>query len=543
MIRNKKLTPSSWETGSGCGRSSNGTARTSLHCRVAAMLASFAAATAFAASPPVCEPGVNMPGGDLHRMPLASASAAACSALCSADPACVLFSWHAPACSYYRETCALAGGCCWLKSVEAAGRSPQVNNCSCSSYLRLPSVSKRNGDTTPGPGAKNVLYLLVDDLRPEIAAYRQPRGHSPHISALASSGTTFDNAYCQISVCSPSRMSFLTGRRPDHSRVLNFIDHFRQADCGLTEGGVAYLGPTLRNVTVGGCEWGGAAPCGGSGDCCSICSEDERCGAWTYTHTNSSCMLKARSGARAADSGAVSGARGTLSTRAAWVSLPQHFKRAGWIALSSGKIFHTEEGGSGNTNPNLNGPGMPPNQDPPSWTPGLSMQRVNDVANMWDCKIGLPPSDPDACAVDADMSGAIASPLTTKQFCDRVIADDAVLKLRLAAMHTPFFLAVGFRKPHLPFRFPAPFLALVEGDVAAHPTLSPTVPPIAHHDAVPQPHIYTPVANARCQTRCAPVCQHQKAGCSLQAEHCMICSHSRWQTRRHTSGDGTIALL
>jgi len=171
------------------------------------------------------------------------------------------------------------------------------------------------------------------------------------------------------------------------------------------------------------------------------------------------------------------------------------------------------------------------------------MQRVNDVANMWDCKIGLPPSDPDACAVDADMSGAIASPLTTKQFCDRVIADDAVLKLRLAAMHTPFFLAVGFRKPHLPFRFPAPFLALVEGDVAAHPTLSPTVPPIAHHDAVPQPHIYTPVANARCQTRCAPVCQHLKAGCSLQAEHCMICSHSRWQTRRHTSGDGTIALL
>ena len=46
--------------------------------------------------------------------------------------------------------------------------------------------------------------------------------------------------------------------------------------------------------------------------------------------------------------------------------------------------------------------------------------------------------------------------------------------------------STGFRKPHLAFRFPAPFLRLVEGDVAAHPTLSTTVPPIAHHDAAPQ---------------------------------------------------------
>ena len=63
------------------------------------------------------------------------------------------------------------------------------------------------------------------------------------------------------------------------------------------------VGANGLHFVLGGCEWGGAAPCGGSGDCCSICSEDERCGAWTYMHTNSSCMLKARSGARAADSG------------------------------------------------------------------------------------------------------------------------------------------------------------------------------------------------------------------------------------------------
>jgi hypothetical protein len=37
----------------------------------------------------------------------------------------------------------------------------------------------------------------------------------------------FENAYCQISVCSPSRLSFMTGRRPDHAGMYNFINHFR----------------------------------------------------------------------------------------------------------------------------------------------------------------------------------------------------------------------------------------------------------------------------------------------------------------------------
>ena len=81
---------------------------------------------------------------------------------------------------------------------------------------------------------------------------------------------------------------------------------------------------------------------------------------------------------------------------------------------------------------------------------------------MWPCQLDAPSSSPGACAVDADAAGLVAHPNTTKQLCDRVIADDAVLKLRLAAAHRaasgqPFFLAAGFRKPHLPFRFPAPF--------------------------------------------------------------------------------------
>ena len=59
----------------------------------------------------------------------------------------------------------------------------------------------------------NVLLLVIDDLRPELAAY----GFStvtPHFDAFASSALTFTRAYVQYSHCSPSRNSFLSGRSP-----------------------------------------------------------------------------------------------------------------------------------------------------------------------------------------------------------------------------------------------------------------------------------------------------------------------------------------
>ena len=119
-----------------------------------------------ATPPPVCEPGVNMPQGDLPGMPLATADASACSQLCSQNDNCTLFSWHAAGCSYYTESCKEKGGCCWLKSVEVAGAAPQVNNCSCSGYVRLPKTSFVPRGT-PAKDAKNVLYILVSRQRPE----------------------------------------------------------------------------------------------------------------------------------------------------------------------------------------------------------------------------------------------------------------------------------------------------------------------------------------------------------------------------------------
>ena len=55
---------------------------------------------------------------------------------------------------------------------------------------------------------------------------------TPHIDALAARGVTFRHAYNQYSVCSPSRNSFLSGRRPDTTLTYNFKDSFRTAPGG-----------------------------------------------------------------------------------------------------------------------------------------------------------------------------------------------------------------------------------------------------------------------------------------------------------------------
>lgn len=87
-------------------------------------------------------------------------------------------------------------------------------------------------------GAKNVLFLAVDDMRPSLGAYNftlpgQP-SHSPNIDRLAAGGTVFTRAYVQYAYCSPSRNSFMSGRRPDTTKVWEFADHFREVGVGAS---------------------------------------------------------------------------------------------------------------------------------------------------------------------------------------------------------------------------------------------------------------------------------------------------------------------
>ena len=81
----------------------------------------------------------------------------------------------------------------------------------------------------PPAKARNVLYFLVDDLRPEMnLAYGQPDIVTPNFDRLAQRGLVFTRAYCQIAVCAPSRNSFMSGLRPDVTAIYNFKNHIRE---------------------------------------------------------------------------------------------------------------------------------------------------------------------------------------------------------------------------------------------------------------------------------------------------------------------------
>ena len=60
----------------------------------------------------------------------------------------------------------------------------------------------------------NVLFIASDDMRPQLGCYGDPTMKSPHLDALAKRGMVFRRSYVQQALCSPSRISMLSGRYP-----------------------------------------------------------------------------------------------------------------------------------------------------------------------------------------------------------------------------------------------------------------------------------------------------------------------------------------
>ena len=73
----------------------------------------------------------------------------------------------------------------------------------------------------------HILFIAIDDLRPELGCYGSPIAKSPHIDQLAGDGLLFNRAYCQQAICSPSRASLMTGARPDTIGVIENSAYFR----------------------------------------------------------------------------------------------------------------------------------------------------------------------------------------------------------------------------------------------------------------------------------------------------------------------------
>lgn len=89
-------------------------------------------------------------------------------------------------------------------------------------FLSCSSTKNELLQSTP-----NILFIPVDDLRPELGCYGNEIIKTPNIDRLASQGVTFTRTYCQQAVCNPSRASLLTGLRPDSLKVWDLSQKFR----------------------------------------------------------------------------------------------------------------------------------------------------------------------------------------------------------------------------------------------------------------------------------------------------------------------------
>jgi arylsulfatase A-like enzyme len=73
-----------------------------------------------------------------------------------------------------------------------------------------------------GGQSPNILFISIDDLRPELGCYGKTKIHSPEIDELARRGTVFEEAYCQVPVCGASRASLMTGLYPTENRFVTY---------------------------------------------------------------------------------------------------------------------------------------------------------------------------------------------------------------------------------------------------------------------------------------------------------------------------------
>lgn len=68
-------------------------------------------------------------------------------------------------------------------------------------------------------GKPNVLFIAIDDLKPILGCYGDKLVKTPNIDRLAKMGTVFLNNQCQQAVCGPTRASLMTGMRPDVTKI------------------------------------------------------------------------------------------------------------------------------------------------------------------------------------------------------------------------------------------------------------------------------------------------------------------------------------
>jgi arylsulfatase A-like enzyme len=145
--------------------------------------------------------------------------------------------------------------------------------------------------------------LIVTDNQSEqlLGAYGNQDIKTPNIDALAERGVVFERAYCQAAQCGPSRVSFMTGLRPETTRVFSLRDRFkyekREPQESLTMGrhliAFGYSTRALGKIYHDGRDddrcWSEAASPGRAGEIleivpdgggATVIADREKCPAW-----------------------------------------------------------------------------------------------------------------------------------------------------------------------------------------------------------------------------------------------------------------------
>ncbi len=241
----------------------------------------------------------------------------------------------------------------------------------------------------------NILFIAIDDLRPQLNCYGEKYMHTPNLDQLAAEGRLFKNHYVQVPTCGASRFSLLLGQYPQYKKHLS--------------------NQVFRDDLA----------------------ETEQAGLQT---------------------------------------LPKALKNGGYYTSSLGKISHYVDGkiytyeGEGDGRPEM------PNSWDYEWGP------VGKWGTAWNAFFAYADG---SNRNEKKRKGSPTEFVAEKDgdLPDGLIADKAISELkRLKNQEQPFFLAVGFLKPHLPFVAPKKYWDLYEGKelpLSPTPDMPQNIPPDA----------------------------------------------------------------
>ena len=110
------------------------------------------------------------------------------------------------------------------------GRTQRRLSCLGRVSLGLLAMCACSAMATSAETPPNIVLILADDLGShDLGCYGRAEHHTPNLDRLAAQGARFTNSYAAQSVCSPTRLSIMTGKSPARSHLTTFLPG--RADC------------------------------------------------------------------------------------------------------------------------------------------------------------------------------------------------------------------------------------------------------------------------------------------------------------------------